>query len=47
MSINIAAIRDLLLPGLMDVTGQYRTIERQWSKVFKTTQSNMQLERTV
>jgi hypothetical protein len=47
MSINIAAIRDLLLPGLMDITGQYRQIERQWSTVFKTFQSNMQLERTV
>lgn len=47
MSINIAAIRDLLLPGLMNVTGQYRQIERQWSGVFKTAQSNMQLERTV
>lgn len=47
MSINIAAIRDLLLPGLMNVTGQYRQIERQWSRVFKTAQSNMQLERTV
>jgi len=47
MSINIASIRDLLLPGLMDVTGKYRQIERQWSKVFKTHQSNMQLERTV
>jgi len=47
MSINIAAIRDLLLPGLMDVTGQYRQIERQWSTVFTTHQSNMQLERTV
>jgi hypothetical protein len=47
MAINIAAIRDLLLPGLMNVTGQYRQIERQWTKVFKTAQSNMQLERTV
>lgn len=46
MSINIANIRDLLLPGLMDVTGQYPTIPRQWSKVFKTHQSNMQMERT-
>jgi hypothetical protein len=47
MSVNIAAIRDLLLPGLMDTTGQYRQIERQWSRVFKTHQSNMALERTV
>lgn len=46
MSINLAAIRDLLLPGLMDVTGQYREIETQYSKVFKTHQSNMQIERT-
>lgn len=46
MSINLAAIRDLLLPGLMDVTGQYREIETQYSKVFKTHQSNMQVERT-
>ncbi len=47
MSINLASIRDLLMPGLMDVTGQYRTNERNWTKVFKTYQSNMQLERTV
>lgn len=47
MSVNIAAIRDLLLPGLMNITGQYRQIPRQWSKVFKTHQSNMQLERSV
>jgi len=47
MSINIAAIRDLLLPGLMDVTGQYQQIERQWSQIFKTHKSRMQLERTV
>jgi hypothetical protein len=47
MSINIAAIRDLLLPGLMNVTGQYKQIERQWSRIFKTAQSNMQIERTL
>lgn len=47
MSINIASIRDFLLPGLMAVTGEYRQIERQWSSVFTTHQSNMQLERTV
>lgn len=46
MSVNIAAIRDLLLPGLMDVTGEYREIETNWSKVFVTHQSNMALERT-
>jgi hypothetical protein len=47
MSINISAIRYLLLPGLMGVTGKYKQIPRQWSSVFKTHQSNMQLERTV
>lgn len=46
MSVNLAAIRDLLLPGLMDGTGQYREIETNWSKVFTTHQSNMALERT-
>lgn len=47
MSVNIAAIRDLLLPGLMDVTGKYKQIPRQYTKLFKTHQSNMALERTV
>lgn len=46
MSINIAAIKDLLLPGLMAVTGQYREIETNWSKVFTTHTSNMQIERS-
>ncbi len=46
MPVNIAAIRDLLLPGLMGVTGEYPEIETNWSKVFVTHQSNMQLERT-
>lgn len=46
MSVNLAAIRDLLLPGLMDVTGEYPEIENNWSGVFTTHQSNMALERT-
>ncbi len=46
MAINIAAIKDLLLPGLMAVTGEYRQIETNWSKVFTTHTSNMQIERT-
>lgn len=46
MSVNLAAIKDLLLPGLMDITGQYREIENNWSGVFTTHQSNMALERT-
>lgn len=47
MSINLAAIKDLLLPGLMDATGEYREIENNWQGVFETHQSNMQIERTV
>lgn len=46
MSVNIAAIKDLLVPGLMEVTGQYPEIETNWSKVFVTHQSNMTIERT-
>jgi len=47
MAINLAAERDLLLPGLASVTGQYKNIEPQWKRVFRTIQSKMQLERTV
>lgn len=47
MAINLAAERDLLLPGLAAVTGQYRNIEPQWKRVFRTIQSRMQIERTV
>jgi hypothetical protein len=46
MAVNIGSIHDLLLPGLMDITGEYREIETNWSKVFVTHHSNMQLERT-
>jgi hypothetical protein len=47
MSVNLAAIRDLLLPGLLEVTGQYHNIEPQWKKVFRSIKSNMQIERSV
>lgn len=47
MAINLAAERDLLLPGLAAITGQYRQIEPQWKRVFRTIQSRMQIERTV
>lgn len=46
MSINLAAIKDLLLPGLMDVTGKYREMDNDWGDVFTTHQSNLQIERT-
>lgn len=47
MAINLAAERDLLLPGLAAITGQYKNIEPQWKRVFRTIQSRMQIERTV
>lgn len=45
MPVALSAIRDLLLPGLWGVSGKYPMIERQWSKVFDRTDSNMALER--
>lgn len=45
MPVNLSQIRDLLLPGLWGISGKYEKIERQWSKVFDTTDSNMALER--
>jgi hypothetical protein len=45
MPVALAQIRDLLLPGLWGVTGKYEQIERQWPKIFKTTDSKMALER--
>lgn len=45
MPVALSQIRDLLLPGLWGVSGKYPQIERQWSKVFDRTDSNMALER--
>lgn len=45
MPINLSAIRDLLLPGLRKVTGQYKDIPRLYDKVFDTGTSNMAVER--
>lgn len=45
MPVALAQIRDLLLPGLWGISGKYEQIERQWPKLFKTTDSKMALER--
>lgn len=45
MPVALAAIRDLLLPGLWGISGKYPMIERQWPKIFDQTDSNMALER--
>lgn len=47
MSINLAAIRDLLFPGLRGIEGKYKMIPTQWSTVFDKGNSKMALERTV
>jgi len=46
MAINLAAIRDLLLPGLRGLTGKYEQIPSQWDKVFTKFDSKLALERT-
>ncbi len=45
MPVALAQIRDLLLPGLWGISGKYQQIERQWPKLFKTTDSKLALER--
>jgi len=47
MAINLSQIRDLLTPGLRELTGRYDMIPRQWDKVFTTVSSKMAQERTV
>lgn len=47
MAINTSAIRDLLLPGLREVTGRYQQIPQQWDKLFTKSKSKMALERSV
>lgn len=46
MAINTSQIRDLLRPGLREIDGEYPNIPTQYKKVFKTTPSTMQIERT-
>lgn len=46
MPVNLAAIKDLLLPGLRGIEGKYPMIPSQYDKVFAKTTSNMAFERT-
>lgn len=45
MPVALSQIRDLLLPGLWGISGKYPMIERQWTKIFRQTDSNMAVER--
>src|ERR1700733_7033493 len=46
MAVNLAAIKDLLVPGLRKVTGEYKDIPRIYDKIFEPGKSNMAVERT-
>lgn len=46
MAIALGQIRDLLLPGLMTLTGKYDQIETQWKQIYRIHKSNMALERS-
>lgn len=46
MAINLGQIRDLLLPGLRGVTGEYKQWPNIWGKLFDTGKSEMNQERT-
>jgi hypothetical protein len=46
MAVNLAAIKDLLLPGLRGLTGKYEQIPSQADKVFTKYNSKLALERT-
>jgi hypothetical protein len=47
VAVNLAAIKDLLLPGLRGVEGKYEQIPSQWDKIYTRHTSKMALERTV
>lgn len=45
MAINLSAERDLLVPGLRKVTGEYKDLPTKYTAVFEAGKSNMQVER--
>lgn len=47
MAVNTSQIPALLLPGIRKLKGDYPQIPTQWSQVFSTGTSDMQVERTV
>jgi len=46
MAVNLAQIKDLLLPGLRGITGKYEQIPPQYDRIYTRHTSNMALERT-
>src|SRR6185437_8516342 len=47
MAVNTSQIPALLLPGIRKLKGDYPQIPTQWSQIFSTGTSDMQVERTV
>jgi hypothetical protein len=47
MAVNLASIANQLLPGLMDVTGEYDKVPAEWKDVFTTKVSKMAIERSL
>ncbi len=47
MPVSLSSIRDLLLPGIRKVEGDYKMIPTQWDKVFTKGKSQMAVERSV
>jgi hypothetical protein len=47
MAINVAAVRDLLIPGLRGISGEYKQWPAIWPKLFDQGKSEMSQERTI
>lgn len=47
MAVALSSIRDLLLPGVMELPGKYDMIPTQWKGVFSQGKSEMAVERSV
>jgi hypothetical protein len=45
MAVNLSSIKDLLVPGLRKVTGEYKDISKIYDKIFDVSSSKMQVER--
>ncbi len=47
MAVALSSIRDLLLPGVMELPGKYDMIPTQWKGIFSQGKSQMAVERSV
>lgn len=47
MTVALSSIRDLLLPGVMDLPGKYDMIPAQWKGYMASGKSNMAVERSI